>query len=153
MIIFRILRLLLPAVIPSWRFFDVIAPSPRIQFTLLQSKDESSCESREWHEFRPRPVRLSFLQMLGRMLWNPERNESLFLVSCAERILQQPTEHSENEILKRIAAELRADNFNSTTTATYLQFRLLLVQRKNAQLCQEVVFRSRIQPLPMQDTM
>ena len=28
------LRLLLPALIPSWRFFDVIAPSPRIEYAL-----------------------------------------------------------------------------------------------------------------------
>ena len=30
-------KLLLPALIPSWSFFDVIAPSPRIEYALLRS--------------------------------------------------------------------------------------------------------------------
>ncbi len=150
---FHILKLLLPAVIPSWRFFDVIAPSPRIQFALLQSKNEPPCESREWREFRPRPTRLSFLQMLGRMFWNLERNESLFMVSCAERIVQQPTQHSEDEILKRIITEIKVNNSKSAVAVTHLQFRLLLVQRQDSRLQQQVVFYSRIQPLFTQDTM
>jgi len=150
---FHILKLLLPAVIPSWRFFDVIAPSPRIQFALLHSKNEQSYENQEWHEFRPRPTHLSFLQMLGHMFWNPWRNESLFLVSCAERLLQQPTQHSEDEILKRIAAELTVDPVDSVATAaTHLQFRLLLIQRQDTRLHKKVVFYSRIQSLAAQDT-
>ncbi len=40
------------------------------------------------------------------MFWNPEGNESLFLVSCAERIMENYTPHSENEILKRIARDI-----------------------------------------------
>ncbi|HHI92399.1 MAG TPA: hypothetical protein ENK04_02625 [Gammaproteobacteria bacterium] len=148
----HIIKLLLPAVIPSWRFFDVIAPSPRIQFTLLNSKNGPSSGAQVWREFRPPPARVSFLQMLGHMFWNPRRNESLFLVSCAERILQQYTEHSEDEILKRIAHELVAhDAHYSTLSPGYLQFRLLLVQRKGTRLQQKVVFHSRIQALPMQD--
>lgn len=147
----HILKLLLPAVIPSWRFFDVIAPSPRIQFALLDSANASSDDHHEWREFRPRPAHLSFLQMLGRMFWNPERNESLFLVSCAERIVQQPTQHSEDEILKRIITELTANNSDVAEEVTHLQFRLLLVQRQDTRLQQHVVFHSRIQPLSAQD--
>jgi len=145
------LKLLLPAIIPSWRFFDIIAPSPRIQFALLDSENDPPLAKRQWREFRPRPTHLSFLQMLGRMFWNPERNESLFMVSCAEHILQQPTQHSEDEILKRIIAELRANNINRSVAVTHVQFRLLLIQRQNARLRQQVVFRSRIQPLPTQN--
>lgn len=43
------------------------------------------------------------------MLWNPVRNESLFLVSCAERLIEHPTVHSEEEILKRIEYMLDRD--------------------------------------------
>jgi len=89
--------------------------------------------------------------MLGRMLWNPERNESLFLVSCAERIVQQPTQHSEDEILKRIITELKSNHSGLTEKTTHLQFRLLLVQRQDSRLQQQVVFHSRIQPLSAQD--
>lgn len=143
------LKLLLPALLPSWRFFDFIAPSPRVQFSLLMSENESP---REWHEFRPRPPSLSFLQMLARMLWNPRWNESLFMVSCAERLLENPTQHSEDEILKRIIKELESgSSIPHPGYATHLQFRLLLVQRQGTEIQQEVAFESSVQPLPSQD--
>lgn len=141
----QVIKLLIPALLPSWRFFDFIAPSPRIQFALLNAED---APAREWREFRPRPAHLSFKQMLGRMVWNPEWNESLFLVSCAERLMEQPTAHSEDEILKRIGHELMRDTSNpDMVEETHLQFRLLLVQRQGEGLQEEVVFHSRIQPL------
>lgn len=145
----HVLKLLLPAILPSWRFFDFIAPSPRIQFTLLTSENDSP---REWHEFRPRPMKLSFPKMLGRLLWNPRWNESLFLVSCAERLLEEPTRHSEDEILMRISKEFGEDISSSQISATHLQFRLLLVQRKGTEILQEVAFESRIQPLLSRDS-
>jgi len=75
------------------------------------------------------------------------------MVSCAERIMENPTAHSEEEILKRIVAELKIKPSNTShTTVTHLQFRLLLIQRINiqadSQLHEEVVFHSRIQLLP-----
>lgn len=143
----RTLKLLIPAIIPSWRFFDEIAPSPRIQFVLLHSEHESPSE---WQEFRPRPVQLSFLHMLGRIFWNPVWNESLFMVSCAERIMAAPTQHSEDEILKRIKASLTVDNM--IAGHSHFQFRLLVVRREGAQLREEVVFRSRIGTLSSKAT-
>ncbi|WP_197722154.1 hypothetical protein [Sulfuriflexus mobilis] len=143
------LKLLLPALLPSWRFFDVIAPSPRVQFTLLGAEDETP---REWHEFRPRPAQLSFLHMLGRMFWNPQWNESLFMVSCAERLMEYPMRHSEDEILNRIIQEVMARGaHDEVKAATHLQFRLLRVRRQGSQLQEEVAFHSRIQPLPVRE--
>ena len=146
----RTLKLLLPALLPSWRFFDFIADSPRIQFALTSAENEAPSE---WSEFRPRPVRLSVVKMLGRMFWNPKWNESLFLVSCAERLIEHPTEHSEVEILKRIQRELETcpSNFPGLATAR-LQFRLLLVKRQGSQLKYEVIYHSRIQPLSARAT-
>jgi len=160
----RTLKLLLPALLPSWRFFDVIGPSLRIQFTLLGTEHETPYE---WQEFRPRPTQLSLAKMLKRMVWNPVWNESLFLISCAENLLEQPTRHdankketinenvneNENEILTRIINELKRDTSTiPITAATHLQFRLLLVQRQGSALQQKVSFHSRIQPLSAQDT-
>jgi len=143
------LKLLLPALLPSWRFFDVIAPSPRVQFTLLSTETESP---HAWHEFRPRPATLSFATMLKRMIWNPEWNESLFLTSCAERLMEHPTQHSEDEIMTRIINDLRNNTQNSAMmAATHVQFRLLLVQRQGAQLHQNVTYHSRIQALHTRD--
>jgi hypothetical protein len=145
----HILKLLIPALVPSWNFFDIITPSPRVQFTLLKSKYDAP---HVWHEFRPRPAHLSFLQMLGRLFWNAKWNESMFVVSCAERLMEQPTQHSENEILERIIGDLIDSTSNTQMMdATYLQFRLLIVERQGTRLEQEAAFYSRIQPLPTQD--
>ena len=105
--IYKSFKLLLPALIPSWNFFDLIAPSPRIQFSLFNDENKST---KNWQEFRPRPKHLSFSQMILRMLWNPRWNESLYLVSCAERIIENYTKHSEIEILTRIKNNLNTKN-------------------------------------------
>ena len=145
------LKLLLPALIPAWNFFDVIAPSPRIQFTLLTKEDEPP---HEWHEFRPRPVHISFTQMLKRMLWNPTWNESLYMLSCAERLIEKYTPHSEDEILQRIIKELKSTPEKALLlNATHVQFRLIVIQRKNEQLHEEPIFLSRIQPFSMRDVL
>ena len=131
------LLLLLPALIPSWRFFDTIAPSPRIEFMLLQTPQDIGDA---WQEFLPRPAQLSVGSMLKRMLWNPHWNEYLFLVSCAERPIESPTEHSCREILKRIKNTLQ----HNKTLSPYLQFRLVFVSRSNSQLEKKIRYVSKI---------
>jgi hypothetical protein len=131
----KTLKLLLPAIIPSWRFFDIIAPSPRIEFALLAAPAEVPAF---WQEFRPRPAQLSACGMLKRLFWNPRWNESLFLVSCAERLMENPTDHSSREIMTRIKAELERD----ATAASYLKFRLVLLSRHGARMQREITFIS-----------
>ena len=134
------LRLLLPALIPSWRFFDTIAPSPRIEFALLKTAQDASGD---WQEFRPRPARLPISSMLKRLFWNPGWNESLFLVSCAERLMASPKEHSSQEILNRIKAELESKSIDVRATP-YLQFRLVFLSREGPQLQKQITFISPI---------
>jgi len=132
------LGLLLPALIPSWNFFDVIAPSPRIEYVLTAS---SAVPKRGWAEFRPRPQRVSARTLLARLLWNPRWNESLFLVSCAERLINAPTDHSQDEIFTRLAAELRGDP-GGKATGDWLSFRLVFVSREDEAIQREVLFQS-----------
>ena len=96
-------RYLLPALVPSWRFFDYIAPSPRIEFAVAAAVDDPAMR---WREFRPRPAHLPVAAMLRRLLWNPLWNESLFMVSCAEKLLDEPSTRRETELLTRIAAAI-----------------------------------------------
>ena len=132
----RPLKLLLPALVPSWRFFKSVEASPRVQWTL-----DPVGISEQWQEFRPRPERVPALQMSVRLFWNPIWNESLFLVSCAERIQQEPTGHSIREIRERIWADLsRISDPQSVPEA--LRFRLVFVQREGSTLVEQVVFRS-----------
>lgn len=145
----KTIKLLLPALLPSWNFFDIIAPSPRILYALLDSPND--CE-KQWQEFRPRPARLSLAAMLGRLLWNPRWNESLFMMSCAERIYENYTPHSETQILQRIRVELLSEEVNRLPpdTARYLQFRLVFITRENDRWLEQVEFESRIEPLAPQ---
>lgn len=132
----KALRLLLPALVPSWRFFDVIAPSPRIEYALGAAP---GAVPGGWREFRPRPARLSPLEMLARLVWDPRWNETLFLVSCAERLVDQPTAHSEDEIFRRIAADL-ARAPDGAGQAPWLWFRLVFIRREGESLVRETLF-------------
>jgi len=143
----RIFKLLLPAIIPSWRFFDVIAASPRIQYVLLNKQSENLSE---WQEYTARLRQLNPITILKRLFWNPHWNEYLFLVSCAERIIANQNlssgvidnHHSEIEILKRIYRALFSHKNSFDDKGLYLQFRLLIVNRENTQTPVEVIFYS-----------
>lgn len=132
------IKLLLPALMPSWRFFAVIAPSPRIEIALLKTEQDGPDN---WQEIRPRPAHLSISSMLKRMLFNARWNEALFLTSLAERLSSNPTEHSSQEILKRIRVELVRNSFDPVATP-YLQFRLVFVHREGTQLQKHVTYIS-----------
>ncbi len=134
----RPLKLLLPALIPSWRFFDIIAPSPRIEVAMINIATQ---DKREWQEFRPRPSQLSFGTMVKRLFWNPDWNESLFLVSCAERLSEKPTDHSYQEILNHIRTD------SDYTVAPYIQFRLVFISRDGNTLQKEVRYISKVHAL------
>ena len=145
------LKLLIPAILPSWNFFDYITPSPRVQFRLIATEAKVSID---WQEYRPRPDHLSFSQMLGRMLWNSHWNETMFIAGCAERIaVNHNAEHNETEILERIVADLLKEKATvnaavSIAKSTHVQFRLVFIERVNDELVEETVFHSRIKKLP-----
>jgi len=132
----KTLSLVLPVLIPSWRFFKAIEPSPRVQWALLADGEGTDAV---WHEFRPRPQAVTLWAMVARLFWNPLWNDTLFVVSCAERIAEQPTAHSIAEIEHRILHEIHG---MQPTAVGYVQFRLVFVHRDADDLAQEVVFRS-----------
>ncbi len=129
------LKLLLPALIPSWRFFDTIAPSPRIEFARLETAHDTA---ESWQEFRPRPAHLPVKIMLQRLFWNPRWNETLFLVSCAERIMENGSEHSIQEIATRIKTGLGQD----AVATAYFQFRLVFVSMHGESVQKRVTYTS-----------
>lgn len=127
------LSLALPVLIPSWRFFKTIEPSPRVQWaTLAHHKDTAN----DWQDFRPKPQHMRATEMLRRLFWNPDRNEALFVVSLAERIAQDASAHSIQEIERRIRQDIPKG------TGQFLQFRLVFVHRDEDRLVQDVLFTS-----------
>ncbi len=136
----KTLKLLLPALIPSWRFFDIIAPSPRIEFCLLNTARSTVGG---WSEFRPKPAHLPAFEMLKRLFWNPHGNDALFLASCAERLMEHPTEHSVHAILNRIKADLTRDGTDARATP-YVQFRLVFLSRNGNDMQKNTTFESKV---------
>lgn len=140
----RTLALLLPALIPSWRFFAKVVSSPRVEYTLLGTGQEASPE---WREFRPRPAHLPLHVMLRRLAWNPRWNESLFLVSCCERFLDRGAQRNIDEILSRIADDLRRTGSLGAAPARSIQMRIVLLSRDGNRILRDEVYRSPVRPL------
>lgn len=119
---FRTLSLIVPVLVPSWRFFSAVAPSPRIEIALLGPAQEAA---KEWREFRPRPARLSLVQSLRSLFWNPRWNEGLFLTSCAERFLSSGSQAAFDHILQRVSKALHEEG----VSASRFQLRLIVIAR------------------------
>ena len=92
----------------------------------------------DWQEFRPRPQRVTPLETLARLFWNPRWNETLYLVSLSERLTLEPTEHSEREIKTLLARHLRMVE----PGIEQLQFRLVFVRREGGELIEEITHLS-----------
>lgn len=127
---------LLPALIPSWRFFKEVGPSPRVEYRLITGEDAD-----RWVEAFPRPATLSPLAMLSRLFWNPDWNDQLFLVSCAERMVEAPSDHSLRNLNERIARRLDCDGSVS------LQIRLIFVTRAADGVARTTLYESTPTPL------
>lgn len=133
--------MILPVLIPSWRFFEEIEPSPRVQWALFSDSDASVGD---WQEFRPRPLAITPFQMFCRLFWSPAWNDTLFVVSCAERIAQHAPAHSINEIKRRILSDI--EQLPVKATGKLMRFRLVFVCRDETGLSQEIVFLSEAYP-------
>jgi uncharacterized protein (UPF0248 family) len=138
----RTLSLVLPALIPSWRFFKSIQPSPRVQWAIADGGDAPM----DWHEVCPRPQSLSAGQVVRRLVWNPDWNESLFLVSCAERLQDRITDHSLEEIRRQVRREVAR---TIGISGEHIRFRIVFVRRDGDTIIEEDVFLSN--PFPLAD--
>ena len=118
----------------------MIAPAPRVEYALLASPGDTRGT---WREFRPRPEEVSLATLLKRLVWNPRWNQTLFVMSCAERLAEDRTpDHSETELFKRIAADLAVEP--QEPARPWLCFRLVFVSRDGEGLTEEVM----VQPAP-----
>ena len=142
------LQLLLPALIPSWRFFDRIGPAPRIEFALCQTADDTVDDtaddtSVQWQEVRPRPAHVPATSLLARLFWNPRWNECLYLVSCAERLLDDPSPRRATALWTRVAQIVQTDHASAAIThSAYLRVRIVSVMREHDRVVRHVSFVS-----------
>lgn len=143
------LRLLLPALIPSWRFFDSVRPSPRIEFALF---DVSNTRDIEWHAFQAHVPHLPLSAMLKRLFWNPDWNDYLYSMSCAARLLDEPTRAREEALLRRVAtAAQRSERARDTRSPKSIRVRIVVLKREGDRITRELMYLSAAQPLRSDD--
>ena len=147
-VMIRALTLLLPVLVPSWRFFAMVGPSPRIEVAVLASE---TATPQDWQEFRPRSATIPFPAMLQRLVWNPGWNEQLFLMSCAERFLGDEWQAGLDHILFHIRSDLQHAP-HTREAAPYFQVRLIVVTRAADELVKEEVFRSPVHKVQTDET-
>ncbi len=134
------LKLVLPIFIPSWQFFKEIAPSPRIEFTLLKTEQDEA----KWQEFKIRPQKNPSL--LKSIFYNPCWNEALHIMNCAEQLIVSSQDFYAEEILKYIKTELKLKQPDLEATP-YLQFRLLFTSRDQKDLREDLLYSSEIKEI------
>lgn len=83
------------------------------------------------------------------LIYNPTRNEALFMASCAERLIKDEQEygiHSTHEIKTRIEEDI-VDSIAAGITnyqGKYFQFRLLFISRENERIVKHILHQSEV---------
>ena len=148
------IKLVLPVLFPSWRFFSGIGVSPRFDIAFVAVEGD---EPVEWIPFRPLPETLSFWQHFKRLLHNPQWNESLFLNSCAERLFEGGGDFYQQEIAARLLHAVQLGELNVPNAAGFMCFRIRALYSEDApancmgQVRDEVVFQSGCYALTLQE--
>lgn len=125
--------LLMPTLFPSWRFFEEVGPSPRIEY-----RTEVDAP---WLPVTDLPERLGPWTMLRRLFFSPGWNEHLFLVSTATRLAVDPMVRDVEEIAARLSRRL------GPSGATAYQFRISFVAREDGKVGQFVFYESTLRAL------
>lgn len=130
-VIVKTIALLLPVLLPSWRFFKTVAASPRVEVRVGQGA---------WREARPIPAHVSVVRMARRLVWNPRRNEQLYMVSLSERLAEHNGDHARSELRRLVRAGLQEQEGE-------FEFRLVFLQREGDQIVKFVDYESPVLPI------
>lgn len=133
------IKIILPALFPSWRFFSAIGPSPRIYYALLQNESD---EPVQWLEFRPKPKMLSVKEGVLRLFHNPQWNETLYINTCAERLFEGYSDMRVQEIMCRLQAAVASNEILVGERDNYLVYRIGAVMREGSSVHEQITFTS-----------
>ncbi len=166
----RVARLVLPVLVPSWRFFDSIGPSPRIEYRVwtpgsLDVPGAPDDDGTPWTPWALTPETVGVGPMFGRLLFNAARNEALYLLACCERVVDEGSTHAEQQVASRLAAHVNERRLAAHVAAhvkegrpaarhvepvqdvraiTCLRFRIVEVFREGQRLQRRVAFESAV---------
>lgn len=133
---------LLPALLPSWRFFDRIGAAPRLEWART-AEDGAP----QWQVFRPQPAQRSFAEVALSLVWAPRRNETLFLLSCAERLLESPEPARERVLLTALRELALAGELAGGSHETRLHVRIMVTERDGDVIAEREAWRAAPQRL------
>lgn len=139
------LKLLLPILFPSWRFFSSIGPSPRVDVAFVAEKN---AEPQMWLPFRPLPEVVDLAAGVRRLFHNPNWNEQLYINTCAEHLFEEFSDFYAHEIGVRLVNSVFNKEINTDSTSRYLVFRIRAITVEAGQVRNDVVFIS--QPFLLQ---
>lgn len=151
--ILNMIKLVLPILFPSWRFFSGIGVSPRFDVGFVSHEGDFPSE---WIPFRPLPKTLSFTQNLKRLVYNPAWNELLFLNSCAERLFDGGGEFYHQEIARHLLSAVQSGEISVPDGSCFMRFRIRAIYSEDAsashmgQIKEDVVVQSDCYVLPTQ---
>lgn len=134
------LKLLLPILFPSWRFFSSIGPSPRIEVGFAADKNS---EPHAWFPFRPLAKKIDFTLGLQQLFHNPLWNERLYINTCAEHLFENYSEFYEREIGQRLVGAVLNKEIAVDGKLQYLVFRIRALEVEGGQVCDDVIFVSK----------
>lgn len=138
----NMLQWLLPALLPSWRFFDRIGAAPRLEWART-TEDAAP----HWQVFRPQPARRPFAEVALSLVWAPRRNETLFLLSCAERLLESPEPARERVLLSMMLDLAQAGELAGSAHESRLHLRIMVTERDGDAITEREAWRAAPQPL------
>lgn len=128
----QMVKLFLPVVFPSWRFFSAIGPSPRIEYVFTDSASRELVEQ-NWQPLVLLPAQLTWRQALWRFVFNAQWNELLYLNTCAEHLFEGYSDFFDQEIGLRLCAKIANGELHAPQAATYLVYRLRAVHAYESQ--------------------
>ena len=134
------LKLLLPILFPSWRFFSSIGPSPRFHIAFSNNEND---EPASWRELRSIPKNVSLKEGIFRLFHNPRWNETLYINTCAEHLFEAYSEMREREIMRPILAAIKAGEIIPDDNSVYVKFRISAVIRERQVITQPITFVSK----------
>jgi hypothetical protein len=138
--VIKFIKLFIPVLFPSWRFFSGIGASPRIQYAFLQSEQG---EPETWNNFRVIPPQVGFKNAFVRLFFNPVWNETLYINTCAEHLFEEYSAMREQEIMRRLLAAIERGEVVATPKARYLVYRIVALIREGEVITSPVAFISR----------
>jgi hypothetical protein len=134
------LKLLLPILFPSWRFFSGIGPSPRFDIGFLQQGDANP---QHWIDMNPLPEKIGFKQGVLRLFHNPVWNDRLYINTCAEHLFEVNSDFREQEIASRLLSLYQVYGLTLPENLDSFCYRIRVVESDGLIAKERIIFFSR----------